>query len=59
MTFRKVIAELIVSEDDTEGTIQSFTEFLERFQERTTVYSGVIRDEKTGTPENAAEIVAK
>jgi hypothetical protein len=58
MSYRKVIVELVVHEDDTECAIQQLTADLERFQEQTTVYSAVIRDEQTGTPENAKEIAA-
>ena len=59
MSYRKVNVELIVSEDAAEVAIQTFAEFLERFGESTTVYNAEIRDEETGTPENAEQIAAK
>jgi hypothetical protein len=58
MSFRKVIVELVVNEDDTECAIQQLMADLERFQEQTTVCSAGIRDEETGTPENAEQIAA-
>ena len=58
MSYRRVIVEMVVQDDDCECAIQQLTADLERFQERTTVYSAAIRDEETGTPEKAEEIVA-
>lgn len=59
MSYRRIIVEAVVHEDDCENAIQTLTADLERLQEQKTIYSGSIRDEETGAPENAAEIVAK
>lgn len=59
MSYRKVIVEMIVDADECEGVIQTFSEHIEQIQESTTVYRAEIRDEATGTPENAEEIAAK
>jgi hypothetical protein len=58
MTYRKVTIELVVHEDNCEGTIQQLSEDLERLQEHTTIFCADIRDETTDTPENAEEIAA-
>jgi len=38
MTYRKVTVELVVHEDDCEGTLQQLSEDLERLQGHTTIY---------------------
>jgi hypothetical protein len=58
VNYRKVTVEIVVQDDDCEGVIQQVSDDLERLQNSIVVFRSEIRDEKTGKPENAAEIAA-
>jgi hypothetical protein len=58
MTYRRVLLEVVVTDDDSEILVQALGDAMDKIQKRVTVFDSGIKLMDTREPENAAEIAA-